>query len=68
MFSWIFNLFFQGSMKKFNHMAKKKTTRYLKFFLSTTNTKVAIKFLKVFFFSAENWLGAERVKQLLVYN
>ena len=47
-------------MKKFNQLAKKN---YLKFF-SGIKAKVAIKFPKKPFFSAENRLGAERVNSL----
>ena len=47
-------------MKKFNQLAKKKL---FKIFLSSIKTKVAIKFPKKLFFSAENWLGVERVKK-----
>ena len=47
-------------MKKFNQLAKKN---YLKIFLSSIKSKVAIKFpKKPFFFSAKNRFGTERVK------
>ena len=47
-----FSIFFHGSMKKFNQLAKKKL---LKIFLSNIKTKLAIKFPKKnFFFSAES--------------
>ena len=42
-----FSIFFHGSMKKFNQLAKNKL---LKIFLSTIKTKVAIKFPKKLFF------------------
>ena len=50
-------------MKKFNQLAKKKKKKnYLKY-ISSIKTKVAIKFpKKKIFVSAENRLGAERVK------
>ena len=47
-------------MKKFNQLQKKKK---LKIFLSSLKTKAAIKFPNIFFFSAENRLGTERVKE-----
>ena len=47
-------------MKKSNQLAK---TKLLKIFLSSIKTKVAIKFPKKLYFSAENRLGAERVKE-----
>ena len=46
-------------MKMFNQLAKNKL---LKIFLSRIKMKVVIKCPKKLFFSAENLLGAERVK------
>ena len=53
-------------MKKFNHFKKKKKKKKrLKNFLSCIKTKVAIKFpKKLFFFSAENRIGAEKVNDV----
>ena len=50
-------------MKKFNQLAKKKKKKKkCKIFLSSIKTEVAVKFpKKLFFFSTENWFGAERV-------
>ena len=51
-------------MKKFNQLAKK----YLKLFLSSIKTKVALKFPKKLFFPAENQLGAERLNTNYYHN
>ena len=60
-----FCIFFHGSMKKSNQVAREKG---LWIYLSSIKTKVAIKFSeKNFFFSAENWLSAERVNQVAVF-
>ena len=58
-------------MKKFNQWAKKKKKKkkkILKIFLSSIKTKVAMKFPKKknFIFSADNWLGSERVEGLIL--
>ena len=52
-------------MEKFSQLAKKKN--YSKFF-SSIRTIVAIKFLKkLLFFSAENWPGAERAIEFVIF-
>ena len=60
-----FSIFFHGSRKKFNQLAKKKKKKLLKTFLCSRKTKVAIKFLTIFLFCSfltENWVVTERVK------